>query len=104
MWSVTSLCCGREAVLKLKCFQAVVYDVKVLGPRTAAWASGNALVNGVASVVAVVLASTAGISLGCNPLCMARVSRVCKGQARVLKYAPLDGCTQCGRLQKENHA
>ena len=43
-----------------------------------------------------VLARTAGISLGCNPLCM--------GQAWVLEYAPLDGCTQCGRLQKENHA
>ena len=41
-------------------------------------------------------ASTAGISLGCNPLCM--------GQAWVLEYAPLDGRTQCGRLQKENHA
>ena len=39
------------------------------------------------------LARTAGISLGYNPLCM--------GQAWVLEYAPLDGCTQCGRLQKE---
>ena len=44
----------------------------------------------------VVLARTAGISLGYNPLCM--------GQAWVLEYAPLDGRTQCGRLQKENHA
>ena len=43
-----------------------------------------------------VLARTTGISLGCNPLCM--------GQAWVLEYAPLDGCTQCGRSQKENHA
>ena len=44
----------------------------------------------------VMLARTAGISLGYNPLCM--------GKAWVLEYAPLDGCTQCGRSQKENHA
>ena len=62
----------------------VVYGVKVLGPRTAAWASGNALVISVASVVDVVLASTAGISLGVTP----PVWQGCPGPARVLKYQP----------------